>query len=93
MRNDAIRILPFVVLLGTFWFGDLDGFLTVIIGVGMATAYALFSHATRRILFPYLDLQKFANAALGNPTGAGLVFLGVCILLGCLILGMALGVS
>lgn len=39
------------------------------------------SHALRRLMFPYVDLKAVAADARRSPTGAGLVFIGVCIVL------------
>lgn len=43
--------------------------------------FALMSHVLRKVFFPYVDMQKFSDAALGNPIGAALVFMGVCIVI------------
>lgn len=44
-----------------------------------------FAHLARRGLFDYLDLQKVATQAQESATGAGLVFLGVCIVIASLL--------
>lgn len=44
-----------------------------------------FSHIVRRFLFPTLDLPGVGAIAIQNPVGAGLVFFGVCYLLGQII--------
>lgn len=54
-----------------------------------STALVLFvaavSHLTRRILFPQIDLQQFAQRALEHPIAAAIVFSAVVWLLGTLI--------
>lgn len=39
------------------------------------------AHLSRRGLFDYLDLKRLARKAEEEPTGAGLVFVGVCIVI------------
>lgn len=48
---------------------------------GLAFYGVALSHVLRRLLFPYIDLRLFAASASGSPTGSGLVFMGVCIVL------------
>lgn len=48
---------------------------------GLALYGVALSHVLRRVLFPYIDLKLFANDARQSGTGAGLVFVGVCIVL------------
>ena len=54
-----------------------------------STALVLFvaavSHLTRRILFPQIDLQCFAQRAFDTPLAAAVVFASVVWLLGTLI--------
>jgi hypothetical protein len=47
---------------------------------------AAASHVLRRVLFPYIDLKKVAAKAVESAVGAGLVFLGVCFVIGCMML-------
>lgn len=48
---------------------------------GLALYGAALSHVLRRVFFPYVDLKVVALEARKGSTGAGLVFLGVCIVL------------
>lgn len=48
---------------------------------GLALYGVALSHVLRRVLFPYIDLKLFAEAARQSATGAGLVFVGVCLVL------------
>lgn len=41
----------------------------------------LFTHLARKALFDYIDLGAFAKKARETATGAGLVFLGICIVI------------
>ena len=45
-----------------------------------------FSHVTRRLFFPKLDLQRIAlEAVMGHNVAAGIVFLAICLILAVLI--------
>jgi hypothetical protein len=55
---------------------------------GLALYGVALSHILRRVLFPYIDLKSVADRAQCSPEGAGLVFLGVCIVLSSFILLM-----
>jgi hypothetical protein len=48
---------------------------------GLALYGVGLSHILRRVLFPYIDLKSFSESARHEPTGAGLVFVGVCLVL------------
>jgi hypothetical protein len=55
---------------------------------GLALYGVALSHVLRRLLFPYIDLKHYAELANESPNGAGLVFLGVSIVLSVFILLM-----
>jgi len=55
---------------------------------GLAMYGVALSHVLRRVLFPYLNLKAFALRAFDNPIGAGLVFVGVCLVLMAFVLLM-----
>jgi hypothetical protein len=63
---------------------DPSGKFTIIafLGLMVTPVFAVwFSYIARKILFIYVDLKEFANKALESPIGAGLVFLGMCVLM------------
>lgn len=64
------------------------GTMTAIFGVGLVSTLlaVLLAHWSRKALFDYLDLQALANKAKESPEGAGRVFMGVCIVIGALLL-------
>lgn len=55
---------------------------------GLALYGVALSHILRRVLFPYIDLKAYAEAAQQTPEGAGRVFLGVAIVLAAFVLLM-----
>jgi hypothetical protein len=65
-----------------FQFGEQFAFLSAVLSsTSVVLAVAGISHIVRRILFPSVDLKEFAKAALYEPLGASIVFLGICIVL------------
>lgn len=63
------------------------GLMTGMLLMALATPVlaVAFAHLARRGLFDYLDLQQVAGEAQKGPTGAGLVFVGVCIVIAALL--------
>ncbi len=55
---------------------------------GLALYGVALSHILRRILFPYIDLKVFSTMASRSPEGAGMVFVGVSLVLAAFILLM-----
>ena len=55
---------------------------------GVSALGVALSHVFRRAMFPYVDLKDVATTAKQSPAGAGLLFMGVCFVLGCLLLVM-----
>jgi hypothetical protein len=70
--------------LGVLLFSDPNGgALTASTLIQLATAVIAvgFAHLARRALFDYLNLEVLYQKAKESATGAGLVFLGVCVVL------------
>jgi hypothetical protein len=94
-KADVIRlVLITLVGAGLLWLSSSrlpDAALSPLL---TSTALVLFvaavSHLTRRILFPHVDLQVFAQRALDSPIAAAIVFSAVVWLLGTLI-GVSVG--
>lgn len=75
-------------VLAALYFTDPDkGIATGMLLLSLVTPVlaVAFAHLARRGLFDYLDLRKFATKAYSDPTGSGLVFLGVCIVIAALL--------
>ncbi len=93
LKTDTGRIIFGSILMCLFFFPwyhthGLDGLqelmdnlriVSYVSGFGVATA--LITHFTRRILFPYIDIKELAVKAVEDAKGAGLVFLGIAIIL------------
>ena len=86
-RNWLIVAAPLAVA-GAMLFTDPDrgvatGLFLMSLAVGFLAVAA--AHVSRKGLFDYLDLRQVAERAQQGPTGAGLVFVGVCIVLAALL--------
>lgn len=57
----------------------------LLLGLVTPLLAVLCAHLARRGLFDWLDLSATADKAQETPTGAGLVFLGVCVVLAALL--------
>lgn len=93
--SDAVRTVLPIVIGAILIFGsipvakwvDEPSLATLGLWMGwMMVAGCALAHVVRRIMFPYIDLSKVAARGTQSPVGAGLVFLGVCFVIGCLVL-------
>lgn len=93
VRDDGARILAIAgvvaLLFGlAIWLPALFGepaLAPLFTSVAMVGAIVAASHVMRRLLFPRLDLQTIAQRAMEEPTGAAVVFLGICLVLAVII--------
>jgi|WetSurMetagenome_2_1015567.scaffolds.fasta_scaffold195427_2 hypothetical protein len=91
LKSDSGRLLIGFVFMCLFFYPfdfsvvgwtELKANLRIVCYVaGFATATALITHLTRRLLFPYIDLKRFSDKALSDPLSAGMVFFGVCLII------------
>lgn len=59
---------------------------TVIYMLSMLIVFSALTHILRKILFPYIDLRVYAEAALdGKNSAAAMVVMSVCIVMSALI--------
>ena len=76
------------LVLGALLLTDPDGGLATglgLLGVASGLIAVAVAHMVRKGLFDYLDLQRIAERACETAQGAGLVFVGVCIVLAALL--------
>lgn len=84
-------ILPTLLLLAVL---DLAHALVVAKFTLALTIFAGVALVIRKLLLgPEIDMNVLAKMAEANSTGAGLVFLGVCLLTACIILAAAIYVG
>lgn len=77
------------------WWTDPDGGQStglMLLGLWACIIAVGIAHLSRKALFDYLNLQQVADEARQSPTGAGLVFLGACIVIAALLLLVGRGV-
>jgi hypothetical protein len=61
----------------------------ILLSAGWLCVAAAISHVARLLLFPGTDLIELGKRAAGEATGAGLVFLGICVVLAALLTSQA----
>ncbi|HWI02409.1 MAG TPA: hypothetical protein VNT52_01025 [Acidimicrobiales bacterium] len=87
-RTWLLYLFPLAVLAYLFH-TDPDGGLAtrdMLTGLVSVCVAVVVAHFARKSIFDYLKMQRVFEAAMRSPTGAGLVFLGVCLVLGALLL-------
>lgn len=98
LKSDVGKVILGVILMFIFFFpwggeeklSEVWTNLHIVFYVaGFAVATALITHITRRILFPYVELKAYALKALETPSSAGMVFLGMSIIIAVTIFASA----
>lgn len=82
-------LIPAFVILST----DVAVLSTLLYSMAAILVVVAMAHTVRRVVFHYLDLEDLARKAAESPTGAALVFLGVCLLLMAVLLSTAVWIS
>ena len=93
-QRDLLRVVTLLgiasmMIFGGEWFAKLvhePAFSPWGLFCGGAFMTAGFSHVLIRTVFHKLDKQEIAKRAMDTPLGAGLVFLGICIVLASFVL-------
>lgn len=82
-RNWLLLVGTLIVMLSLYLTDPDKGASTVIWLVGMSTGLVAvaMSHLVRKGLFDYLDMGEIMRKAVQESTGAGLVFLGLCLVI------------
>lgn len=72
-----------VVLAYLLWSDPSEGASTLTFIATLATPViaVFFAHLARKALFDYLDMGELWSKAKESPVGAGLAFLGICVVL------------
>lgn len=82
--KEITRLLPLVAIAAIILIPDTGSFV-VLYAIGIAISISAVSHAIRKILFPYIDLQDVASKAIVTPLGAAIVFASISGLLATII--------
>lgn len=81
VKHEYVRILPLLGIAFLLLFNSGGGSGVILLNIGIVAAIVAVSHLIRRILFPYLELEKYSVLAMGNPIAASIVFFSVCYVL------------
>lgn len=84
LKKEAKRILPLLLVAACVLVPD-TGSWVVVYSLAITILVCGVSHLIRKLLFPYIDLAKYAERALDTPTGAAIVFASVSGLLAVVI--------
>jgi hypothetical protein len=82
--DSRVLLLLIPAMAYLFWL-DAPMANTIVYSLVVVTVVAAWSHFTRKVFFPYLDLKDFAAVAIRDPIAAAIVFLSVSIVL-CMLL-------
>lgn len=87
--TELYRALPLFAIAGLILVPD-SGSMVVLYAIGISILVSSVSHIIRKVLFPYLDLEVFANKAAESPVGAAIVFMSISVILAVIILSTCL---
>lgn len=72
---------------------DVPVMLTLLYSLTAILVVVALAHFIRRVLMPYIDLEIVVQQATSTGTGAGAVFLGVCIFLSSIVMATAMWIA
>lgn len=81
LRRELQRLIPIFAIAGLVLIPDAS-FSVIIFVLGALVFTAGVSHLIRKILLPYLNLERLVNKADETPLSAAIVFCGVMYILG-----------
>ena len=84
-----LLLIPAVMILAT----NMPLLMTLGYSMAVMLLVAAVSHITRKVVFPYLDMEVVMRKATETPTGAGYVFLGVSSIITAMIIGSVMWLS
>lgn len=84
-----LLLIPAVMVLAT----NMPLLMTLGYSMAVMLLVAAVSHITRKVVFPYLDMEVVMKKATETPTGAGYVFLGVSSIITAMIIGSVMWLS
>lgn len=79
--KEFFRTLPLILACLLCFWGDWSTLGVLKYVFGFLFAIALISHFIRKVLFPYVKVAEVARSAIQTPLGAGLMFLGFCLII------------
>lgn len=84
-----LLLIPAVMILAT----NMPLLMTLGYSMAVMLLVAAVSHITRKVVFPYLDMEVVMQKATETSTGAGYVFLGVSAIITAMIIGSVMWLS
>jgi len=84
LKREAVRLLPVMAVAGLILIPDSSS-AVVWFAMGISLLLVGMSHLLRKFLFPYLDLERFAEKASETAVGAAIIFASVAYILSTII--------
>lgn len=82
-------LIPALIVLAA----DLPVLITLLYSSAAIFVVLAIGHVARRVLFPYLDLETVAAQAALGSVGAGLIFVGVSLIISATVLASVLWIG
>lgn len=77
----AMRIFGIAALASYSLYAAWDVMAVVMFMIGVTAIVSLATHYLRKLLFPYVNMERFASEALKNPIAASIVFASICVVI------------
>lgn len=72
---------------------DMPVMLTLLYSIAAMFVIAGVSHLTRKVIFPYIDMEVIKTKAVESSNGAAIVFLSVSMIISAIIIGTSVWLS
>jgi len=86
---DMYRIVFLALIMIGLFAPDWSSLQIVKYVAGFLAAIALLTHITRKLMFPYIDLRKYAEKALEDSKASALVVFSMCLIVSVTIFSVA----
>ena len=77
----TVRLLGIAALASYSLYAAWDVMAVVMFMIGVTAIVSLATHYLRKLLFPYVNMERFANEAVKNPIAAAIVFASICVVI------------
>lgn len=84
VKREIARLWLVVAVLGYLVFRDVTS-EAAYYAFGIVLLFTVGTHLTRKLLFPYIDLETVWNKANDTPMSSAIVFLSICYLMSTII--------
>lgn len=86
MSRDFARLVPLLAIVGFLVIPD-NSRSVVFFSLGILVLFTGLSHLLRKLLFPYIDMERAWDRANDDPVGASIVFASISLIIATTIIG------